>query len=683
MSDIVKEIYNPKEDARFREPYIDYEKWKERKLGGSQTVPFLHVHGGFRNTNVKFSFCFPEKDKFRGRFFQFLSPFPGPDEEMASFSLEGEDDKIAFAVTHGAYFVETNMGSGTAFGDNPDPALIYKSSAAAAEYSRVKAQEIYGEQRIYGYVYGGSGGGYKTMSCMENTHAWDGGVPYIIGSPVAIPNCHTTRVHGLRVLRRALPKIVAALEPGGSKDIYEGLSGEEKEALQEVTRMGMPLRSWFWYKNMDDGALPVLAPIVKMQDPGYFKDFWEVEGYLGAKPDGSARKDRIQFRTKIRSIHVSKEAARVEKNTENGADDAFKKMLTKGSIEDIELEDVLPGDDPYLKGLQVTVESGEAKGSFFAVEALQGNRLVPGATFGAPDLDETLGKLKPGDTLYLDNSDYIAIQTYHRHQVPSEEYHAWDQFRDEAGNPIYPQRNNVLGTSVAMSGAGSIQSGDIQGKMIVLASIMDESAFPWQPDWYLHKVQEHTGEKFQDTFRLWYVDHSLHDDREATVDELHYTSYCGALRQALLDLSDWTERGAEPMPTSHYKLVDSQVILPESAKDRKGIQQLVRLTANGEECTAVKAGEAVLFRAEIEIPEGAGAVTRVEWSFDGEQVFRETSGFRKEGELFVSEIEHAYREAGTHYAVVRVKVNRNGDAGDIFTQIKEIARVRIDCSGRV
>lgn len=677
MSRKEETIYKPEEDDLFKEPYIDDEKWQERKIAENKAIPFLHVHGGFKNTNVKFSFCFPGKEQFEGRFFQFLSPFPGPDEEMASFNLDKEDDKIAFALTHGAYFVETNMGSDSAFGVNPEPTLIYKSSAAAAEYSRIKAREIYGEQRIYGYVYGGSGGGYKTMSCMENTCAWDGGVPYIIGSPLAIPNCLTVRVHGLRVLRNAFPKIVAALEPGGSKNIYEGLSQEEKETLQEVTRMGMPPRSWFWYQQMDDGSLPVLAPLVKMKDPGYFQDFWEVEGYLGAVPEGSARKDRIRFRTKIKSIHMQTEKVQTAQERENGADDAFKKMLTKGGIEYIELEDAVPGEDPYLRGLQVTIESGEAKSSFFAVENMQETRLIPGATFGAPDLNGTLNKLKAGDTLFLDNSDYIAIQTYHRHQVPAKEYRAWDQFRDKEGNPIYPQRENVLGETVAMLGAGSIQSGNIKGKMIVVASIMDESAFPWQPDWYLHKVKENTGDHFNQCFRLWYVDHSLHDDREATVDELHFTSYSGALRQAILDLTSWVEKGIEPAPTSNYEVVDGQIILPETANQRKGIQQVVRLTANGQECTTVKAGEDIMFRTEIEVPDKIGAVTKVEWSFDGEPVFKETSEFIKEGDIYISEKRYAYQEAGKHYAVVRVLVSRHGQEEDMFTQIKEIKRAGI------
>ena len=37
----------------------------------------------------------------------------------------------------------------------------------------------YGEHRPYGYVFGGSGGAYRTVACIENGHdVWDGAVPY-------------------------------------------------------------------------------------------------------------------------------------------------------------------------------------------------------------------------------------------------------------------------------------------------------------------------------------------------------------------------------------------------------------------------------------------------------------------------------------------------------------------------
>lgn len=46
----------------------------------------------------------------------------------------------------------------------------------------------------------------------------------------------------------------------------------------------------------------------------------------------------------------------------------------------------------------------------------------------------------------LDNSDYLAVQTFPRHQVPPSGYPAWDQYRDENGKSIYPQRPILMGS---------------------------------------------------------------------------------------------------------------------------------------------------------------------------------------------------------------------------------------------
>ena len=37
------------------------------------------------------------------------------------------------------------------------------------------------------------------MSCLENTNAYDGGLPFVIGSPVSLPNCLTVMAHGARL----------------------------------------------------------------------------------------------------------------------------------------------------------------------------------------------------------------------------------------------------------------------------------------------------------------------------------------------------------------------------------------------------------------------------------------------------------------------------------------------------
>lgn len=135
-----------------------------------------------------------------------------------------------------------------------------------------------------------------------------------------------------------------------------------------------------------------------------------------------------------------------------------------------------------------------------------------GAAYGFFTSVQSLSKIKPGDEVILDNSDYLALQTYHRHQVPTIDYNVWDQFRDEHGEPIYPQRPFLVGPAIAHGGAGSVQSGRFEGNLIVVQTLMDESAFPWQADWYRTKVQEHVGEELDERFRLWYVEHALHAD---------------------------------------------------------------------------------------------------------------------------------------------------------------------------
>ncbi len=685
MSRENKQIYDPKTDSQFQSPYIDVDEWRERVLPDGENVPYQYIHGGFKDTNVKFSFYFPKKENYKGKFYQYLSPFPGPNEEIASLGKNAEDDVIAFSITHGAYFVETNMGSGQSFGPNPEPTMLYRSSAASAEYSREVAARLFGDHRAYGYVFGGSGGGFKTMSCIENTHSWDGAVPYVIGSPVALPNCLTVRVHGLRILRNKLAKIADSLEPGGNGDMYAGLDEEEAATLKEITKMGMPPRAWYEYATMDDGALPVITPGVASTDPGYFHDFWTVPGYLGADPKSSAVRDRIQFRSNVKGVHIPSKSEKNDIDSRNGVDNAWQKMLSDGEGESkpwIELEEVPVGEDLYLCGVNIMIESGSAYGKRLLLGSIEGNRLMIGMCYGMDDILEVLSKIEPGDQIYLDNSDYIAVQTYHRHQVPDQEFTNWDQYRDENGDPKLPQRPMLLGPGFAYSGCGSLQTGEIQGKVIVVASLMDESAFPWQPDWYRKKVESVWGDQAEERFRLWYMDHCKHGDIETTDDELHVTSYLGALHQALLDVSDWVEKGMKPPLTSGYTINDGQVHILEAAKERKGIQPVITLKANGSECSHIKIGETVQFEAKIEVPPNAGKITVIEWSFEGEQDFTVQGSFEENTEDSISftatvKQSHQYTKPGTYFAVVRVKSNRCGNKTDIFTQVKNICRARV------
>jgi hypothetical protein len=277
---------------------------------------------------------------------------------------------------------------------------------------------------------------------------------------------------------------------------------------------------------------------------------------------------------------------------------------------------------------------------------------------------------------------YLAFQTYHRHQVHPD-YRVWDQFC-KGGQPVYPQRPNLIGTSMSKPGSGSIQSGRFAGKMIVVECLMDEAAYPWQGAWYdelVHKVQ---GRAADDKFRFWLVDHAMHlppsvgPDDPRPVRTTRIVSYRGVLEQALRDVAAWVEHGIAPPASTAYQVVDGQVLVPPKASERNGVQPTVDLTANGGTRAHVAVGEPVEFAASIEVPLGAGTVVGAEWDFDGsgEYAARESSLDGSASRLNVWAA-HEFTEPGTYFPAIRVCSQRQGNMTKPFAQIQNLGRVRV------
>ncbi len=289
-------------DPLFDAPYVDIDEWQD------EPVRHRYVHGGFKGTDARFAIRFPPAERYEGRFFHPIFAVPGSEHMFAlpgSVLLSGLGGSVGFAVATGAYLVESNQGSLNGFSNEDWTVTGYRTSAAAARYSRVLAAEMYGEHRPYGYVFGGSGGAYKTMSCFESLPGlWDGAVPFMHGTPMSVPNNFTVQNHAIRVLRAKFPAIVDAVEPGGSGDMFATLTAEEREALAEVTRMGFPPRSWFDAERIADhyhGVWAFLIDNVTKWDPEYFEDFWTVPGYLGANPPESLKSARGSTRPRSQS----------------------------------------------------------------------------------------------------------------------------------------------------------------------------------------------------------------------------------------------------------------------------------------------------------------------------------------------------------------------------------------------
>lgn len=647
-------------DAAYSRPYIDVDEWRDAP------VRHRYVHGGFEGSQARFSFYFPPAEQYEGRFFQHFMPVPSS-ENLAQLMPAGPYNKIGFSISSGGYFVETNAGD-------------FPTNAAIAQYSRTVALEMYGGARPYGYAYGGSGGGYRTIGAAENTRGvWDGVVPYVIGSTMAIPNMFTVRMRAMRILGDKFVQIVDAVEPGGGGDIYAGLNPLEAEALREVTRMGFPTPSWYGYKTMGIHGFAALYQGVVMADPTYFTDFWTKPGYLGHDHPEQFADARMQYESAVAAPITGLEAARLRLNTDassevnrGGVDNAFR--LPEGEAAERVVAFRLRGAPPDIRflGGDLVVLSGAASGKTLPLARIVGDIVVLG--MGDPSV---AAQLAPGDRVRVDNSNFLAIETYHRHQVPGPDFPVWDQFRDAEGRPLYPQRPTLIGPLFVQMTAGSQLTGQYEGKMIVVASLWDREAMPWQADWYRQRVRQSLGAEAETNFRLWYTDRALHGDEPFQENATRVVGYEGMLHQALRDVAAWAENGTPPLASTNYTIEDGAVIVPDTARERRGIQPVVTLRVNGAERADVRVGQPVTLTARIEVPPGAGSIIDAQWDFDGSGAFATRSQVRRGARNADLTMTHAFTAPGTYFPVIRATSQRDGDRDTPYGRLYNLGRVRV------
>ena len=678
-------------DTAFSEPYIDVDEWRD--------FPVRHhyIHGGFKSNGTRFSFYFPSKEAYDGRFFQYITPMPDNEYIVQNLPMN-EYNSIAFSIENGAYFIETNEGGAVDL-SNPmaeDPTIgAYRANAASAMFSRLVAKELYSCDRPYGYCFGGSGGAYRTVGSIESTQGvWDGAVPYVIGSPYAIPNVFAVRMHAMRVLDKKLPQIIDAIEPGGSGNPYAGLNEEETQVLREATAMGFPLKSWYGYKEMGIHGFVVLYPTVVMMDSSYFnEDFWNKPGYYGHDHPESFEGYRIRQSTSIKRFVYTDEAVRIGliapvSEADRGSADKSWAAAGGSSDKPVAVELTAPLPEVQFLGGDLVALSGDAAGESLQLSAINATM----AAFGPTVSDASLAKLKVGDEVRVDNSNFLAVQTLYRHQVPDVDLAGWQMFKDANGEPVYPQRPMLLGPVFTQGAAGILPSGNIHGKVILCCSLMDREAFAWQGDWYRRQVAKSLGPWTDQNLRLWYTDNALHGDQEDQLDDkTHAVPYNGVLQQALLDLSRWVEKGIEPALSTDYRIENAQVIVPETANERRGIQPVVNIsildddksglvTHNGKRIDT-RRGATVEFKVVAEVPAGQGKVMLAQISYDGkdysEEIDLSQAVYSADGCKVEFTIRHQFNDKGTHFPTVRVASQREVNPSSPFTRIYNLDRVRV------
>ncbi len=635
-------------DPRFAEPYIKLDEWRDAP------VRHRYVNGGFAGTDAKFSLYFPPAEQYQGRFFHNTYPLiTNPDIGPFPIQFDVAVGDLGYTLDSGAYYVQTNLG-GADRAPPADPAIAaYRVNAAAAKYSRQLAKEMYGDPQAYGYLFGGSGGSYQVMGAAEMTQGvWDGFLPYVLGTPYAIPSMFTIRQHALRVLRKRnkLPEINDAIEPGGSGDPFATLNEEETAALREATQLGYPLRGFWDHERLTSGYYSSVAPITPMIDPGYVDDFWSKPGYLGTDLAAGLAAERFTFDTEVASV------------SEVAPSGSFPREIILATI---------PARD-FVNAHLVVLE-GDLAGKSVPIASINGHKLG----FSMAANAALITGLKPGDKVRIDNSWALAMQTYHRHQVPpGDGFYAWNQYRDGKGEPIYPQRGVAIGPVGASNTAGCIPTGRVNGKVLVLECMMDIDALPWQADWYRSMVKAELGARFEDNFAIWFIDNANHENPLWQGANAHIVSFSGALQQGLRDLASWVEKGVKPAET-RYDVVDTQIVLPKSAVERGGIQAIIDLKANGTTRAEVTINQPVAFTATITVPPDAGEVVSAEWDFEGVGDFPHQANIVKSANEVNVSTTHTYNEPGTYFAMLRIASHRQGDRTTKYARVQNLGRVRV------
>lgn len=517
----------------------------------------------------------------------------------------------------------------------------------SSPYAKEVARKFYGtDRRIYGYLFGGSGGSFLTVGAIENTiGVWDGAVPVVQAVPVSNPNSIAIRGLASLVLSPKRKQIADAVMPGGSGDPWAELDPLEKAVLTEVTEFGIALPAFEdWLSISHLNITRATSAGVKGMDPSYVSDFWNKPGYAGTEASALGdfmRSTRATRRGTIRNIELAPWLSRIEVDL------------------DIDFNTIGLFDFKLSDGTVLAAEFDDSGAALIELG------------------DEVPSALTVGSEFEVSNDFFLALTTLHRHQVPSREgFVNFDQFLKDDGTPIYPQRPKVMSQTIAASASGgALFSGNVTVKIICVNNLADSEAFPVHADWYRNVVHDALEDRFEDNYRIWYQEHADHYMGPIYPRKENYlVDFTGVYHQALLDVSAWVERDIAPPASTRYEVQGGQIIVAESAEDRNGIQPVVNFDKDRH---VVKRGQKMTLEAVIELPKGSGRVVSVEWDTRGTGKFVEGDFGETRGSILKVQRDFRFCSEGTFFPNVRVATQRNGHGDSPYIRVYNLGRTRV------
>ncbi|OCF30857.1 hypothetical protein I316_07490 [Kwoniella heveanensis BCC8398] len=594
----------------------------------------LHiVSGHYHDTDVRFNIYFPPKEVWQGRFFQYVYPLAGVQNETVIPAA------LTVGVESGAFTVQTRGSLG------------YRHEAASAKLGRHFAADYYGvdPSEIKGYAYGGSGGSEEMAGMMENTNGiWNGGVIFVQALPSSIPNAIAANAFGALVLENKTASIADALLWGGNGNAFDNLTTLERLVLDEVTGLGTPEREWEVVTyNAYANSLSTFWPTVQAIDPTYADDFWSLEGYLGTEQ--SELGDFFRTHRHIGNFSVTS----LESNS-TGYLTSLRVAPLSSNVNLLgSVFGLIGGSGQILCNLTGSLNSTTSN---FTVTTATGNCTTSG---DSADIDGLL--------LTYDNSFFLATHVYYRHNIPTRpDFYVYNQFKlggVENGTVLYPQRPIEIGPIIASSPAGGGNfTGNISAPVITVSNLLDPGASAWNADWYGRQIRRNYPDSYGNMHRIWYTDNAEHENGPiASASQGRVIQYDGILYQALRDMSAWVEEGVPPPDSSNYWIENGQVQLPFNGTERGGVQPSVHLCIGGPGVKRVEVpvGQTLNMTGHVDVPAGTGCVVRAEWDFEGNGNYSEQVRIDSPASTMQFTTSHTYDKPGTYYPVLRVASTRD------------------------
>ncbi|MDQ0691267.1 hypothetical protein [Arthrobacter sp. W4I7] len=668
-----------------------------------KTIPYLEVKGHFPATNTRetlppgvyqsatlnqhdITWRFPAKEFWQNRSFQQTYPIPG----TASLDLNEVD--LGFAFTHGAFTVKVNPG-------NPNGG--YRVNAAATKLAKNYANQLYGNSNpINSYLWGQSGGSVQAMGAAEGTTGvWAGVIPCVIATTGLI--MHSFQWQALYALAVPLDKrseVRQAAEVGSGRSIYDGLDTEQRSVLDELLKGGFPragLGTALTADLVTGDQVPVgdatvgsaVGPFpgvagpslvfgpgaenIRALDPTYEDDFWSKPGYAGANPPNYLKAAKVDGYSTITGI--IRDAQGVP--TALKFDPATVPAL--GSIGASNLQYYVYDADGTTRTIDTTDPANPRFNLTGILDTTTSTLTLPANTnaFTAttPNSKVLLDALDVGDKIRVNNRFFLSQVYYPRHSVLNNGNPAYNQYKDTNGKPIYPQRD-VQFAPISSAGAmgGITETGNIKTKVMVMENLADANSYPYVAGFYNQQVQKTLGKrKADEMFRVYYQEHGGHSNTGIVQ---------GIFNQMVLDLVDWAEKGITPKPSSNYTIDPmNQIVQPVSAVDRKGLQPVINLSANGGDRAEAGLLQPVNLSATIEMPPTTGKILQYNWTIERQgipAINEPATVLATPNEKVTVSRPMVFSVPGEYVVSLNTTGDRNGTSGT-STPMQNLDRVRV------